>query len=351
MTALKGRDIDAFLKRRDPKIAAVLIYGPDAGLVRERADKLAAGVVPDFKDPFNYIEFSDADLKGEPGRLADEAQALSFAGGERVIRVKAAGDAAAKAAEPLLSGLDKGHLKSNALIVIEAGDLAKTSALRKAFEKAKTAAALPCYADGPADVRALAVDMAKAEDLSFEPDALDLVVSLLGDDRGVTRAELEKLILYKGPKSLRSGPGTITLEDARECLVDGVGDALDEAAGAAADGARAALSRALWKSASAGASPISLLRALSRTFSRLHAAQAMVENGMPAETAMKRLRPPVFFKEERAFAQRLRVWSMRDLDAALDMLVQAELDAKTTGAPQKEIAERAAIMLALRAAR
>ena len=163
MTALKGRDIDAFLKRRDEKIAAVLIYGPDAGLVRERADKLAATVVSDFKDPFNYIEFADADLKGEPGRLADEAQALSFAGGARVIRVKGAGDATAKAAEPLLAGLDKGHLKSNALIVIEAGDLAKTSALRKAFEKAKTAAALPCYADGPADVRALAGKLREAE--------------------------------------------------------------------------------------------------------------------------------------------------------------------------------------------
>ncbi|MEE2690212.1 MAG: DNA polymerase III subunit delta [Pseudomonadota bacterium] len=351
MTALKGREIDAFLKRRDAGIAAVLIYGPDAGLVRERADKLAASVVPDFKDPFNYIEFSDADLKGEPGRLADEAQALSFAGGERVIRIKGAGDAAAKAADTLVSGLDKRRIKSNAFVVVEAGDLAKSSALRKLFEKAKSAAALPCYADAPADVRALAVDMAKAEDLSFEADALDLVVSLLGDDRGVTRSELEKLILYKGPKSLRDGPAAITLEDARECLVDGVGDALDEAAAAAADGARTALSRALWKSSSAGASPISLLRALSRAFSRLHAAQTMIAGGMSPDMAMKRLRPPVFFKEERAFAQRLRRWPLADLDAALDLLIEAELDAKTTGAPQKEIAERAAIMLALRAAR
>src|SRR5688572_11491415 len=124
MTALAPRDIPAFLKRPDPHIAAVLIYGPDSGLVRERADVLARAVVADFKDPFNYIELADADLKGEPGRLADEAAALSFAGGRRVVRVKSSGEAAAKAAETLIAALDKGHVKANALIVVEAGDLA-----------------------------------------------------------------------------------------------------------------------------------------------------------------------------------------------------------------------------------
>ena len=34
MTALKGRDIGAFVQSRDKKVAAVLIYGPDNGLVR-----------------------------------------------------------------------------------------------------------------------------------------------------------------------------------------------------------------------------------------------------------------------------------------------------------------------------
>ena len=78
MAALKGKAIDAFIARRDLNVAAVLVYGPDAGLVKERGDALARSVTPDFKDPFNYIELTDADLKGEPGRLADEATALSF---------------------------------------------------------------------------------------------------------------------------------------------------------------------------------------------------------------------------------------------------------------------------------
>ncbi len=352
MVALKGRAIKEFLANRQEAIAAVLIYGPDGGLVRERGDALARSLVADFKDPFNYIELTDADLKEEPGRLGDEITALSFAGGERIVRLRTNGDAAAKPAERLIAGLDGGHLKPNGLVLIEAGELTPRSKLRKTFEGARRAAALPCYADAPADVRAMAVEAAKAEDLRFDDDALDLAVAVLGEDRGISRAEIDKLILYKGPKALRAGPGTIALEDVRASLVDGLGDALDDIAAACADGATGRLSRALQKADAAGASPIGLLRALQRAFSRLRAAQSFIDGGDTAASAMKKLKPPVFFAEQRAFEQRLYKWRQgAKLDMAVRMLIDAELDAKSAAAPQREIVERAALRLSLMADR
>ena len=168
MGALKGKAIDRFVAKRDPSISAVLIYGPDAGLVRERADTLAKSVTPDFKDPFNYIDLTDADIKTEPSRLADEAAALSFSGGERVVRIRTAGDGAAGAAKVLVDGLDGGSIKSNALVIIEAGELTKAAKIRKLFEAAKFAAAIPCYEDTPEDVKSLATQRAAEEGLSFE---------------------------------------------------------------------------------------------------------------------------------------------------------------------------------------
>lgn len=352
MVALKGRAIKDFVANRDKTVAAVLIYGPDGGLVRERGDKLAQTVVSDFKDPFNYIELTDADLKEEPGRLSDEAAALSFAGGERIVRLRTIGDASGKSAESFLTGLQSGHVKPNGLVLIEAGELTPRSKLRKAFEGSKHAVALPCYTDAPADVRAMAQEAARAEDLRFDEDALDLAVAVLGDDRGISRAEVDKLILYKGPKDLRSGPGSISLEDVRTSLVDGLGDAMDDAASACADGAPAYLSKALHKADAAGASPIGLLRALQRTFSRLHAAQSLIDSGETTASAMKKLRPPVFFAEQRAFEQRLYKWRQSaKLEKALRMLIETELEAKSSGAPQREIIERAALRLSLMAGR
>jgi len=347
VTALKGRAIKAFLAKPDPAVAAVLVYGPDAGLVRERAGLLARRVVDDLNDPFNAIELTDADLKDEPGRLADEIAALSFAGGERVIRLRTVGEASVKAADALIDGLEKGTVKPNGLVVIEGGDLSPRSGLRKLFEKAKCGAALPCYADAPGDVRDLAREIARAEDLRIDEDALDFLVATLGDDHGLTKAEIDKLVLYKGPKTVRSGPGTITLEDVRATIVDGPGQALDDATAAAVDGAPRALSAALFKAEAAGASPIGLLRALQRQVTRVRDAKAHMEAGESAAAAMKKLRPPVFFGEQRAFEDRLRKWPMRRLDMAARMLIDAEMEAKTTGAPQREIVERAALRISM----
>ena len=351
MVALKGRAIKDFVASRDPKIAAVLVYGPDSGLVRERTNKLAAAVVPDLKDPFNYIELTDADLKEEPARIMDEAAALSFAGGERVVRLKTHGEAAAKSASAFLDALDKDHVKPNGVVLIEAGELSPRSGLRKAFEKSARGAALPCYADTALDVRSIASEAAAEEDLTFDRDALDLVVAILGDDRGLSRSELEKLILYKGPKNLRSGPGTITVEDVRASLVDSLGDAMDDTTSACADGNAAALAKALHRASAAGASPIGLLRALQRNFSRLQTARRFMDSGESAASAMKKLRPPVFFSETKRFETQLQKWRGPKLDLAMRMLVETELDAKSTGAPQREIVERTALRLAVMASR
>lgn len=351
MTALKGKGADAFVARRDPKIAAILVYGPDLGLVRERADAIARQVCSDFRDAFNYIELTDADLKSDPARLADEAAALSMMGGERVVRIRTNGEGAAAAAKLVIDGLEGGHLKPTGIVLIEAGDLSKTSGLRKLFEGSKAAVALPCYSDAPADVRAIAAEAARAEDMKFDSEALDLLVLLLGEDRGVSRAEIDKLILYKGPKAVREGASTITLDDVRAVLVDTVSDAAGEAASAAADGAQARLARALHRSASAGASPVGTVRALQREFLRLRAARGLMAEGASAETAMGKLRPPVFFMEKRAFEARLSRWPLQKLDAALDILLDAELGAKSTGLPDEEIVERAAMRIAAMAGR
>ncbi len=351
MTALKGKAIDAFLGARGQGVGAVLVYGPDLGLVRERADRIASQITPDFKDPFNYLDLQDGDLKGQPSRLADELCALSLMGGERVVRIRTAGEGAAEAAKIAVEGLDKGYLKANGVLIVEAGDLAKSSGLRKTFEASKTCIALPCYADAPADIRALAVEAAKAEDLGFDEGALDLLVSFLGEDRGLSRAEIDKLILYKGPKAVRDGPASISLDDVKASLVDTISDAAGEAAGAAADGAMERLAVALHRLQGAGAGAIGTLRLAQREMTRLRAAQGMIAEGASAETAMGRLRPPVFFMEKRAFEARLRRWPLPKIDAALEALLDAELGAKSTGMPDLEIAERALFKVAMLAGR
>src|SRR6185437_14009910 len=87
---------DAFVAKPDPALCAILIYGPDAGLVRERLNALTKSVAGAVDDPFRVVEFSADALRDDPARLSDEAAALSFTGGRRVVRVRDASDTVAE---------------------------------------------------------------------------------------------------------------------------------------------------------------------------------------------------------------------------------------------------------------
>src|SRR5712691_9176186 len=119
---LAAMRVAAFLRRPDPEICAILLYGPDAGLARERAETVARTICPDLRDPFRVAELTVATLAGDPARLADEAAQISLLGGRRVIRVREAGDALASLFARFLDAA-LGPVSGDTLVVAEAGDL------------------------------------------------------------------------------------------------------------------------------------------------------------------------------------------------------------------------------------
>jgi DNA polymerase III subunit delta len=338
---LPSRSVERFLRQPDPAITAVLLYGPDAGLVRERADRLSLATAGDLSDPFRVTELTLAALRDEPSRLLDEANALSLAGGRRVVRLRDAGDSLA----PRLAALLEAGATA-ALVVVEAGDLPAKSALRKLFDAAAHAASLGCYPDeGDALGQFIAAEL-KSQGLTLSRDALAYLVAQLGENRAMTRAELDKLALYAGRRTT-----PLELADAIACVGDGAGRAVDEVALAAADGDQGSLDRTLAHEFAAGASPITVLRAVGRHLQRLHLVAGLMQTGASAERALAALRPPPFGPSRDRFARQATRWSAADLAAVLDRLLAAEIACKRTGAPAEAICWRALVDIAGRARR
>lgn len=330
------RGIDSFLRKPGPEIVAVLLYGPDTGLVRERGDKLVETIAGGLDDPFRVSNVMLAALRDEPSRLRDEAEALSFGGGRRAVRLRDAADGAAGAVELLL-----GSAAAAGLAVLEAGDLGPRSALRRLFEAAENAAAVPCYRDAGADLQKVIADTLKAAGLQADRDALAYLTECLGGDRSLTRRELEKLISYMGPgtdKVLRP----VTLADAEACIGDSSAASLDDLVFAAGDGKLAELETVLDRVLAEGVNPVPLLRAVGRHFQRLQ----LVISGGDIESAIARLRPPVFFQRVPRFKAQARRWRAPAVAAALGRLVQAELECKRTGWPAETIARRTVLEIA-----
>jgi DNA polymerase-3 subunit delta len=327
--------IAAFLQRPDPAIRAVLLYGPDDGLVRERAEAVARTVCPDLKDPFRIADLTAAVLAADPVRLADEAAQLSLTGGRRVVRVRGAGDALAK----LFAGFLE-NTPGEALVIAEAGELPSRSALRRSFEAARSGVAIGCYPDSPRELAALIRETLAAQGVAASRDAGQFLVEHLGGDRLLTRSELEKLALYAGEG------GKVELDDARLSINDTAALELDDAVAAAAEGDAARLERVLGRVFQQGEPPVSIIRALLRHLHRLHGFIAQLAGGASMDAVLRTARPPIFFKQEDTFRRQLGLWTEARLRPLLDRVAKAELNMKTTGFPAETICREAMLAVA-----
>ncbi len=331
---VQPKQVDAFLRAPDPKARGILVYGPDDGLVRERADVLARLIVEDLSDPFLVAEITPAMLREEPALIADEAASLALTGGRRVVRVRDGVDAMVG---PLELFLDDSP--GDALVIVQAGALGARAALRNLFESAANAAAIACYADDAQTLDRLIHSTLSAQGLSVSADAAAYLSGNLGADRGVSRAELEKLALYVGKG------GTVSLDDAMASVGNSSAVSLDNVVMSAAAGDGFAADKALTRSYQEGANPVSVLRAMGRHLTRLQLARAKMDGGASADAAMKALRPPVFFKLTGSFRGQLSNWNARKLVTAFGLVVEAERQCKQTGAPAQALCGRVVLQV------
>lgn len=345
---IAGARIQSFLRQPGSEIAGVLLFGPDQGLVRERARGLALSVVEDLGDPFRVVEMTGQTLKADPTRLIDEAAQLSMTGGRRVIWVHQATDGVCSNFQDLLE--ISGGLEIQAgqnLVIAEAGNLGPGSSLRKLFEKAKNAGAIGCYEDSAGDLENIIRETLGRFGLSPTDDATAFLIENLGGDRLVTRGELDKLALYVGGGQNDTGAATKTVEveDAMACIGDSAAMSLDFIVYATASGNAQELDRTLERAYLEGTSPIGVLRAMAGHLQRLHLALGFVAGGQPPDRALDALKPRIIFKFKSQFQAQMRQWRLGRLAAAMELLMEAEIECKSTGLPAAQICHRALIRI------
>jgi DNA polymerase-3 subunit delta len=273
MVAVKAGDVDGALRRVDARTPVLLIYGPDAGLVAERARAAAESAVADPSDPFQLIRIDGDAIASDPARLADEASTMGLFGNRRAIWVKPTSRNIAAAVDAVL-----GVPLPDTSIVLEAGDLAKSSPLRSLCERSPKALALPCYPDNDRDLAAVVDETLRMVGLAIDRNARAALLASLGGDRLATRAELAKLTLYA------HGRREVTLADIDAVVSDVSTLALDSVVDGAFGGNLVALDDGLQRCAADGTAPSVLLGAVLRhALALLSAAQDVAAGRSVAE--------------------------------------------------------------------
>ncbi|MBL8638349.1 MAG: DNA polymerase III subunit delta [Alphaproteobacteria bacterium] len=326
---LKTNQIDSFLKKPDAAIRAVLVYGPDAGLVRERGHTLSKLIVADLNDPFNAAHLTGEIIETDPSRLFDELNAQSLMGGDRLVRITSPVEAIASHLKEWLKSQPRGGV----FVVIEAGDLGTQSSLRKLFEATDDAAALPCYVEDERGVGNFIRDELRSAGLTISADALDLMAQSIKGDRQKARMEVEKLIVYM----ISSPQKTVSVLDVQQSCGDSGVQSFDDLVYAVTGGNVALALRSYRRLLEDGKELMAIERVLQNHLSRLHLVRCQIDQGTPLETAMKSLQPPVFFKQADLFRVQVNRFSAGRLRQLLLRLAQIEAKTKQTGMPAETL--------------
>lgn len=297
MTAIREAELPAALKRGGAALRGVLVYGGDevrvAGVVEQVVKAIAA--------PEDVTRLTASALRGDAALLDDALRSQSFLGGRQLVLVSEVTDVQAKLIEPALQIPGAPNF-----LVLAAGSLGKSSALRSLCEGTGDFLCVPVYEDRPADILDLVVKRLSAAGLRFGEHAGERFMALCGTDRALALNEAEKLSLYA------LGQTDISEEDVIACCGDQASFGLDGAIDAVLGGDSLAADRMLhafddsdWKA---------VLPILSSHVARLSNLRIEADRQGGIETAIRTAKPPVFFGRKQAFSQQLRAL---DSDAVL----------------------------------
>jgi DNA polymerase-3 subunit delta len=335
MVAYKASAVASFVKSPQPDCRAVLVYGPDAGLVAERASALARMLAGRGRGETEIVRLDDRDLAEDAARLEVEVNTVPMFAAQSVVRV-AAGQ---RLDVPSLKALLATDF-ANPLIV-EAGNLRPDSALRKLFEAHKSAAALPCYSDERSLAGLIDAEL-EAAGLSIDRDARDYLMTRLGADQAMSRSELVKLTLYA------RGEGRVSHDDIEAIVGDAAETALENFVYATSGGdAQAALSE-LQRLAAAGTDRQAALSAVGRHFTQLHRIASAASSGGSLEQSVKSLKPRLHFKREPLFVAHCKRWGTARLAHALPLIQEATRRSRRSPDLEAAFAERLVLTLTSR---
>lgn len=329
MSEIKSHEFDSLVAKRPLGHSLFLIFGPDRGLVSERARQAAHASGVALDDPFSVIRLEAGELSSTPGRMVEEMQSIGLFGGNRLVWIKnASGEKGVSDGLQILAAAPP----EGSFLIIEAGDLKKTHALRKVAENARFVVSVPCYSDDIKSLNSLIDTELGREGLRITPEARELLISALGGDRIASRNEVRKLALY----CLKQG--VVDANHVEEIIGDASAISTDDAVDAILSGDSSAFLRAVEKIVHSKTPLFLVLQGCLRQFQLLDQMRMeMDEKRIPAAQVMQSLGRGVHFKRKPVMERALRTWSAQAIAREMNRIQAAILQSRQKQALEESI--------------
>ncbi len=318
---ISSYQVENYIKKiADEKISGCLLYGPEPTITRFRFEVIAKKIVNDLADPFLVSQLSSEKIKEDKAILTDEFYSIAMLGGRRLIMIKDCDANTVQALKILLSDPQYGR-KSENFILIQGGDMDKSSALRKLVEESQFLMAIPCYEEDATSLRKSVSELFVENDIIAENEIINLMVKNFGKDRNLIANEVSKIKNYLGDEK------KLSLEIFKKITSSNQDENLqDFAVQFASKNYEWCFLRAE-KAFEGGNESILLVRNLINYFSKLYNAKVSIENsGKSIDDAVKSAQ--IFYKIEADFRRNLQSLSLKFIAKSLQSFEKLEINLK-----------------------
>ena len=321
---IKPYQAEAFINNlaNNKSIFAVLLYGPESGLISMRRKKITTTIVDNPNDPFLVVNLCEKKLEEDKGLLADEFAAISMLGGRKLINVDG-GNKITDSIKIIFNHPKKQtdfKVIGDNFILISAGNLDKKSSLRKFAESSPYIATIACYEDDATTISSIIRQKFKEHNFTFDNEVIELLLGKFGKNRQIILNEIDKLFLFMG-------------EDrhiATQNLQNNIADIAEISAFQLVEefSNRNAKKTILFleKIFNEKIEPIVIIRFLTTYFNKLLLVKNNIQNGSNLDLEMKI--QSIFFKQQSSFKKHLNIWSSNSISSLLIKLQELEIKCK-----------------------
>ena len=294
----------------------LLFFGENTGLKSDFKNQIRLA-----NEDSEILIFTQEEILKNENKIYNEIYNISLFGRKKIYLLDLVND---KILE-LLKTIEKNI--GDQKIYLFADILDKKSSLRNYFEKSKNCAAVACYADNEIGIKKIILnDLRSYEGLSAYN--INLIIDNSNLDRSKLRNELQKIKTYFNEKKIET-------EKLEELLNTKINEDFNILKDEALKGNKIKTNKLLSDTIMENEKNIFYISLINQRLNKLN--EIYSNNAENLDTAIEKLKPPIFWKDKNNFKDQARKWNKSKINALLETTYNLEIDIKTKGTIEKNV--------------
>ena len=287
-----------------------LFYGQNYGKVSECADLIKS--LNDVKKDFEVINlFSDEIRKENLSRIFLESSTPNIFGSKTFLCFHLNNE---KNSKEIISFISK-RTSKDLIVVLKCNQLSPRSTLRSFFENNDDSISVACYEESEREKRIYIDNFLKSEGVKVSESIINLLSNNLSNQRLEIKSELEKMIILH-----QSSPETKSLQSSFSFISESLNNDDTRFIFSLVSKEKKGFVKNYNKFTDYGSDNIRLITYLLEHFFKLLVVKTKIKEGIDISSAIKQLKPPIFFKNLPEFKKQIYMFSTSELKLVIKKL-------------------------------